>query len=117
MTSPSGPPPGGPWAHSANANGEWHDLREHLESVAALARRFAEPFGAGEWAHLAGLWHDLGKASGAFQAYLRAATDDDYHAAESRGSLPLPSVTMPPSVGTCSPQALPTAHSSIGMPS
>lgn len=35
------------WAHSANAAGERHDLREHLESVARLARQFAEPVGAG----------------------------------------------------------------------
>jgi CRISPR-associated endonuclease/helicase Cas3 len=42
---------------------EWQPLEEHLRNVAELARKFAEPFGAGEWAYLAGLWHDLGKYS------------------------------------------------------
>ncbi len=79
--------PAGPFAHSANARGEWHDLRRHLEAVAALAREFAEPFGGGEWGYLAGLWHDVGKASRAFQAYLREATEGDYHRAEMRGAI------------------------------
>lgn len=61
------------FAHSANTRGEWHDLREHLEAVARLARQFAEPFAASEWAELAGLWHDLGKANPAFQKYLKDA--------------------------------------------
>lgn len=81
------PPPGGPWAHSANAKGEWHDLREHLKAVAQLARGFAEPFGAGDWAYLAGLWHDLGKASPTFQEYLAAASSGDWHQGELRGSV------------------------------
>lgn len=40
---------------------EVHDLAEHLREVAKLGREFGAPFGAGEWAALAGLWHDLGK--------------------------------------------------------
>ncbi len=54
-------------------NGEWklpHDLAEHLAGVASLAACFARPFGE-DWAHLAGLWHDLGKYRPAFQAYIR----------------------------------------------
>ncbi len=62
----------GPFAHSRNDNGDWHNLHKHLKSVAGLARQFAESFGGGEWAYCAGLWHDLGKSSRAFQAYLRA---------------------------------------------
>lgn len=50
---------------------EWHDLKQHLESVAILAKGFAEKFGAGEIAHLAGLWHDIGKYNPEFQRYLR----------------------------------------------
>jgi CRISPR-associated endonuclease/helicase Cas3 len=38
--------------------------------VAELARERAAKFGAGEWGHVAGLLHDLGKYSGAFQARL-----------------------------------------------
>jgi len=40
---------------------EWQPLEEHLKNVAELARTFAEDFGAGDWAYLARLWHDIGK--------------------------------------------------------
>jgi CRISPR-associated endonuclease/helicase Cas3 len=52
---------------------EWHDLEAHLTSVANNAGSFAEGFGAEGLAHLAGLWHDLGKFNPDFQNYLRAA--------------------------------------------
>ncbi|MBL8254206.1 MAG: HD domain-containing protein, partial [Candidatus Competibacter sp.] len=46
-----------------DSNGQWveHLLDEHLHGVAALAESFAVTFKAGDWARLAGLWHDLGK--------------------------------------------------------
>jgi CRISPR-associated endonuclease/helicase Cas3 len=50
--------------------------------VAELAAEFAAPFGAAEWGRKAGLWHDLGKYSDAFQAYLASASTDDGHVAE-----------------------------------
>ncbi|MBO1224126.1 MAG: HD domain-containing protein [Candidatus Scalindua sediminis] len=40
---------------------EWHLLDEHLKNTAELAKSFADVFGSGEWAYLAGLWHDIGK--------------------------------------------------------
>jgi hypothetical protein len=40
---------------------EWQLLEDHLRNVAEKARGFADEFGAGEWAYLAGLWHDLWK--------------------------------------------------------
>jgi len=46
---------------------EWQKLDEHLKNVAELARQFAEPFGGGDWAYVAGLWHDIGKYSAKFQ--------------------------------------------------
>ena len=54
-------------------SGEWkfHELSEHLSETARLARDFASAFGGGDWAYLAGLWHDIGKYSAEFQAYLR----------------------------------------------
>lgn len=62
-------------AHTPNGDGEWHELVDHLASVGAMAEAFACRFGAGTWARLAGLWHDLGKANPAFREYLVAATD------------------------------------------
>jgi CRISPR-associated endonuclease/helicase Cas3 len=66
------------WAHSANTVGDRHLLVDHLYGTAALARRFAEPFGAGDAAYFAGLAHDAGKASCAWQdGLLRAEADGD----------------------------------------
>jgi CRISPR-associated endonuclease/helicase Cas3 len=56
------------------AHGPDHLLVEHLRAVAATATQFA-PSGAGEWAHLAGLWHDLGKFRPGFQSYVRQDRD------------------------------------------
>lgn len=56
------------------AHGPGHALRDHLESVAAMAVRFS-PSAAAPWAHLAGLWHDLGKFRPGFQRYVRMDSD------------------------------------------
>jgi CRISPR-associated endonuclease/helicase Cas3 len=70
----------GYYAHTDPAGGlNWQDLAEHLRAVAAGARLRSESFGAADWGHLAGLWHDLGKYSEAFQAYLREAAAPDTH--------------------------------------
>ena len=61
---------------------EWQNLRDHLEGVAKLAEGFAEAFGAGPWGRLAGLWHDIGKYSAAFQDYLKTVTCPDSHIAD-----------------------------------
>jgi len=60
-----------PIAHTSE-DGRIHALEEHLEGVSKLASNFAQEFGAGEWAALAGLWHDLGKYSVDFQEYIRS---------------------------------------------
>ncbi len=75
------------WAHRGEQAQEGHPLSAHLLAVAERAREFAMPFGGGEWAYLAGLWHDLGKYSHEFQDYLERATSPDHHAAELRGSV------------------------------
>jgi len=51
------------YAHSLEGRSpsEWQPLEEHLKNVADLAKHFAEDFGAGDWAYLAGPWHDLGR--------------------------------------------------------
>ncbi|SFQ70113.1 CRISPR-associated endonuclease/helicase Cas3 [Amycolatopsis arida] len=65
------------WAHGGGRGGKLHGLAEHLRSTAELARRFAEPFGAGELAEALGLFHDAGKAWGEWQAgLLRVAGTD-----------------------------------------
>lgn len=66
---------------------EWQPLEKHLEEVADISRRLAIPFGGEAWAHIAGLWHDLGKYSDAFQEYLSTANSPDPHMAESRAKI------------------------------
>lgn len=66
---------------------KWQRLEDHLWNVADLAATFAKPFGAEEWGRTAGLWHDLGKYSRAFQRYLTSASEGDYHAEEIRGKI------------------------------
>ncbi len=59
------------FAHSANPAGNWHRLRDHLSSVATIARTLA---GCAPWAaeaHLAGMLHDIGKYGDLFQGRLR----------------------------------------------
>jgi len=58
------------FAHSENERGERNPLKAHLEGVADRARRFAEVFGSGDAAYLAGLLHDLGKYGDLFQRRL-----------------------------------------------
>ncbi|RMH23440.1 MAG: CRISPR-associated helicase Cas3', partial [Planctomycetota bacterium] len=53
-------------------------MEDHLCAVATLATAHASGLcdGAATWARLAGLWHDLGKYSQAFQEYIRAGRSD-----------------------------------------
>ncbi|TCZ53904.1 CRISPR-associated endonuclease Cas3'' [Roseicella aquatilis] len=48
----------------------WEPLSAHLSAVASLAADFAAAFGWPEAARAAGLLHDIGKVSGAYQAYI-----------------------------------------------
>ena len=54
-------------------------VKEHLENVAALAKQFAEPFGAGGMAEQCGLAHDVGKYTKDFQEHLRGALKKPDH--------------------------------------
>lgn len=62
-----------PWAHTRQTDKgiASHDLAEHLHEVARLAGDHATPFGGRDWAHLAGLWHDLGKYGGVSELHPR----------------------------------------------
>ena len=65
-----------------NAADKWelHDLEEHLRGVARLAHNSADTFAGGEWAALAGIWHDLGKYSAEFQHYIAQVSGYDLEA-------------------------------------
>lgn len=65
----------GYYAHRTESSNkaEWQPLVDHLMSVRTEAGKFAEAFGAREWAELAGWFHDIGKYSAAFQRRLAGA--------------------------------------------
>ena len=60
------------YAHSIqdSPSETWEPLSEHLAAVAWRAATFAATFGWAEAAKTAGLLHDIGKASHAYQAYI-----------------------------------------------
>src|SRR5262245_51525718 len=68
-------PMNSPLAHSANARGLPHPLRDHSEAVARLAEEFARLFQSSGYGRCAGLWHDLGKNAPAFQECLARTAD------------------------------------------
>ena len=72
------------YAHTLEgaAPDKWEPLGRHLQNVSILAGEFAGEFGAAEWARVAGLWHDIGKYSKEFQAYLHHEAGFDLHTAE-----------------------------------
>ena len=54
-----------------------HDLNEHLRGVGKLAEAYAQVFGSGDWARVAGVWHDLGKYSAEFQRRIKSVSGYD----------------------------------------
>ena len=79
------------FAHSLEGDtdtGQWELLVEHLQDVARLAEQFTSRFGADAWGRLAGLWHDLGKYSCAFQDYLLTANGLEAHLEQYQGRVP-----------------------------
>ena len=74
-TAQQAEPPTPLFAHSANEQGAFHPLLDHLNKVAQLAAQFSAPWGDPYFAHLAGAWHDLGKARAGFQRHIRVDRD------------------------------------------
>ncbi len=74
------------YAHSAPdlAKDRWQPLEKHLKQVAEMAGGFAASFGAERAAALAGLLHDLGKYTPAFQARLEGGKSVDHATAGAR---------------------------------
>lgn len=66
------------YAHSVEGKpeSEWQGLEEHLRNVAELAKKFGDEFGSGEWAYLAGLWHQNRRYSIEFQVMLTDLLED-----------------------------------------
>jgi len=58
------------FAHSANTEGEWHDLKAHLLVTAELMSQFVCNDLFTELFYLTGLAHDIGKYQEEFQKYL-----------------------------------------------
>lgn len=65
------------YAHSTKSENksEWQTLEEHLLGVAERATNFADAFQAKAWGHCAGLLHDMGKATRAFQRRLEGSLE------------------------------------------
>ena len=60
------------WGHFDEMEGRVQSLQDHLCGTAERSRCFANSFGEGSVGELLGMYHDIGKYSKAFQAYLRA---------------------------------------------
>lgn len=65
------------YAHSKEnrPTADWQELQAHLENVASIATEFSGAFGASSWASILGAYHDMGKGTLPWQAYLRYANN------------------------------------------
>jgi CRISPR-associated endonuclease/helicase Cas3 len=69
------------YAHSLSGTDDdfWEPLQDHLRNVAGQAELLGRPLGIGRAARLAGLFHDLGKYTAAFQARLHGSKEQVDH--------------------------------------
>lgn len=54
-------------AHVSEDKSRIQSIAEHAKNTGEIAKKFAEAFGYGEWGYCAGILHDIGKYSVAFQ--------------------------------------------------
>lgn len=66
---------------------DWQTLLQHLTGVSTRASDMGAWFCASNWAGTAGLWHDLGKYSVAFQNYLRDGSSPGSHIGDRPGRI------------------------------
>ena len=69
------------FAHISEDRERMQTVKEHLQGTAELAEVFAQPFGGGEQAKLAGKLHDIGKYSREFQHRLEGGPKVDHSTA------------------------------------
>ncbi len=69
------------FAHTKAGSGpdEWEPLEDHLALVAQYCSEFAASFQSKDFGRVLGIWHDLGKYSGEFQAHLHDANGSEAH--------------------------------------
>jgi len=67
------------FAAHINEHKEIHRLESHLCEVGQKVATYASPFESGDWALLAGRWHDIGKYSAAFQRMIFEANGMEAH--------------------------------------
>lgn len=67
-------------AHRREESGEDQSLAAHLFGVASESASFAIKFNAYDWGYAAGIAHDIGKYSAAFQRRIRGSTEQVDHA-------------------------------------
>jgi len=81
-------------AHRRENDSKIQSLTSHLKEVSKKAGEFASKIGLKEWGEIIGLLHDVGKASGKFEQYIKSATglinpdEDDYvNAVKEKGKI------------------------------
>lgn len=57
----------------------WQPLKEHLQNVANLTKKFAGKFNESNWGYIADSWHDFGRYSAEFQKSTNTVDGEKAH--------------------------------------